>query len=68
MKQTVISSIEKHEEFKQVNDRIDEFNAIVIIKNEDVKSKHDKNLKKSMIFQRLFAFKELTRDDGEDIN
>ena len=28
MKQTIISSTEEHEEFEQINDRIDEFNAI----------------------------------------
>lgn len=66
--QIIISEIDEYVKFKKVNDRIHQYNVIVIAQNERIKSKYDKNLKRFMISRRLFVYEELTRDEEEDID
>ena len=66
--QIIISETDEYMKFQQINDRINQYNVIVIARNDEIKSKYDKNLKKFMISRKLFVYEKFTRDEKKNID
>ena len=66
--QTIISETDEYVKLQQVNDRINQYNVTVIARNDEIKPKYDKSLKKSMTSRKLFVYEKLTRDEKKNID